>query len=363
MKKNIKKTQKKKKATNPKTNTAHVCELPELPERELGRDVGLERAALIRRHEKKWTNGTELHYYFFTSPTSWRGTSKEKTTVRKAFKAWKDAGIGLTFKEVSNVDEAEIRIGFQRGAGSWSYIGRDVLNIGTDQRTMNFGWNIANDIDTAIHEIGHTLGFPHEHQNPNAGIEWNEEAVYADLGGPPNNWDRAKTFHNIIRKIDSQEVDGSNWDKDSIMHYPFKAGLINKPAIYKNQPLSPAPGLSKQDIKTVQEFYPALKKKAYITLKPFRSHSGQLAPGQQLNFSIEPNATRTYTLSTFGTSDTVMVLFEKINGEWKYFDGDDDSGFDRNARLSARLYAGREYALRVRLYFQNRSGGFAVMMW
>jgi hypothetical protein len=48
-------------------------------------------------------------------------------------------------------------------------------------------------IDTAIHEIGHTLGLPQEHQNPNAGIVWDEPAVIADLGGSPNFWSEAKT--------------------------------------------------------------------------------------------------------------------------------------------------------------------------
>ena len=53
---------------------------------------------------------------------------------------------------------------------------------------MNFGWDLTQpgEIDTAIHEIGHTLGFPHEHQNPHAGIVWDEEAVYAALAQPPN---------------------------------------------------------------------------------------------------------------------------------------------------------------------------------
>ena len=44
---------------------------------------------------------------------------------------------------------------------------------------MNFGWDVSTPYgkDTALHEIGHALGFPHEHQNPNAGIVWDVDAV------------------------------------------------------------------------------------------------------------------------------------------------------------------------------------------
>ena len=74
-----------------------------------------------------------------------------------------------------------------------------------------------------------------------AGIVWNEEAVYADLAGPPNRWDRAQTYRNIIEKIEDL-VDGGAWDKDSIMHYPFKAGMILEPEQYQQQALEPSPG-------------------------------------------------------------------------------------------------------------------------
>jgi len=49
---------------------------------------------------------------------------------------------------------------------------------------MNLDKAYAFGLDTAVHEIGHSLGFPHEYQNPKAGIVWNEEAVYAALGQP-----------------------------------------------------------------------------------------------------------------------------------------------------------------------------------
>jgi hypothetical protein len=141
----------------------------------------------------------------------------------------------------------------------------DALNQPRDQPTMNFGWSLTEDpvegLDTALHEIGHALGFPHEHQNPIAGIEWNEEAVYRSLAAPPNRWSRATTFRNIIEKIAPDTVTGSSWDPNSVMHYPFEAGLILRPERYRRG-LTPRGGLSARDRKWVRHFYPPIEAKA-----------------------------------------------------------------------------------------------------
>jgi hypothetical protein len=340
------------------------CAIPPVVERSFDPDVTLERAQLIRRSAKKWANGTVLHYHFLQSPKAWRGDPGAEKTAREAFQIWKDVGIGLDFREVDSPDEAEVRIGFLRGDGAWSYVGRDVLERGASDRTMNFGWDITapGEIDTPIHEIGHTLGFPHEHQNPNAGIEWDEEAVYSYFAGFPNHWDRETTYYNVIRKISPDAVQGSKWDPDSIMHYAFEAGLIRKPVGYRDG-LDPAPGLSERDRKWVKEFYPSLATKDYQKLKAFESVKLRLDPGNQANFLIEPQATRKYQFATFGTSDAVLVLFEDVKGELRYVTGEDDSGEARNARLEAKLFAGRSYVLRMRLYYRDRDGDFGLMMW
>jgi Astacin (Peptidase family M12A) len=353
------------------------CSLPQVPPRELSPDVGGDRRELILVLDKKWVNGTVLHYYFFDKPAdgetvffndgtsefrTWTTNAAEKNAVRQAFDLWKGVGIGLEFREVPTRDEAEIRIGFMRGDGAWSYIGRDILNIGRNQRTMNFGWNVTNDVDTAVHEIGHTLGFPHEHQNPNAGIVWDDEAVYAALARPPNEWDRATTFHNILSKISPDTIQGSSWDPDSIMHYPFEAGLIREPPAFRNG-LNPAGGLSERDQTWVKTFYPPLTQNDYTEIKAFESVELDIAPREQRNFVFRPDSTRYYDLRTFGQSDTVMVLFEDDNGELRYLTGDDDSGYDYNASIRMKLFKGRKYVLRVRLYYSEGSGRTAVMVW
>jgi len=38
-----------------------------------------------------------------------------------------------------------------------------------------------------------------------------EQAVYDSLGGPPNSWSHATTFHNILEKLTPQQVQGSKW--------------------------------------------------------------------------------------------------------------------------------------------------------
>lgn len=360
-------------STAPRTRS--YCSLPQIPEREFGPDVGPDRAGLIRRSALKWVNGTVLHYYFFDRPTDgrtvdgewqpWTTSTEEKDVVRQAFDIWKDVGIGLEFEEVNSRVEAEIRIGFERDDGAWSVIGRDVFRVGTDERTMNFGWDLTrheSEVDTAVHEIGHTVGFPHEHQNPHAGIVWDEEAVYADLAGPPNFWGRDKTYYNIIRKINPDTVQGSSWDPDSIMHYSFDPGLIKEPEQYRTG-LEPAAGLSERDREWVKSFYPLLTDHDYTELEPYHSVQLAIAPGEQKNFIIEPHDTRYYEIRTFGVSDTVLVLFEDENGEPRYVTADDDSGENYNSYIRVKLFSGRTYILRIRLYYSDVSGEPTIMVW
>lgn len=337
------------------------------------------RASAINSLRDKWLNGTELTYYFFDQPgdgqtvtladgsqqfVSWVGPAAQRDALRQAFKVWADLGLGIRFREVTSREQATVRIGFMAGDGSWSYVGRAVLDIAANDRTMNIGWNVAQDLDTAIHEIGHTLGFQHEHQNPFSGIVWDEEKVYAALAAPPNRWPRQKTFFNILRKLDTSSVEGTTWDPDSVMHYPFEAGLILQPARYRTQPLRPAGGLSARDITQARQIYPPqppINQMAELRLAESRRLT--IAAGEQIDLLVKPGRSRTYQLGTFGEADTLIALFEDVDGELKYRGGDDDSGEDRNALLRMRLQRGRTYVLRVRMFYATFAGETAVMWW
>jgi hypothetical protein len=323
----------------------------------LSPELSAGRVQAIRLIRTKWVNGTVIHYYFLEGP------EPQRQAVRDAFREWKDVGLGLDFVEVADRSEAEVRVAFDQGDGSWSYVGRDVLGIANDRPTMNFGWDLTDEYghSTALHEIGHTLGLPHEHQNPFSGIVWDESKVYSYFGGPPNSWSRQQTFHNVLRKLEISDVEGSDWDPDSVMEYWFPGGLIREPAQYRDG-LRPPGGLSAVDKEWAKKWFPALQPEQR-RLEPFVSAPLSLAAGQQVDFSIEPDGSRRYHISTFGTADTVMVLFEEVAGEMRYVAGDDDSGTDRNAQLSAKLFQGRRYVLRLRLYWAGESGNTAVMLW
>lgn len=355
-------------ATTGATATPHYCTLVTPLPITFSPNVVEGRQRMIILMVKKWVNGTKLKYYFFNandgSPATWRGNAAQINVVKQAFTAWKSQGIGLEFEETNDRTDAEIRIGFLRGDGSWSYVGRDIIDAvpSFDERTMNFGWDITNEIDTAIHEIGHTLGAPHEHQNPFAGIVWDEEAVYNALAQPPNSWSRETTYHNIIRKIPANQVEGTVHDPNSVMHYPFGPGMILEPAAFRNG-IDPAGGLSAKDKEFIKKIYPPLTQTDYVQIKLSKSELMDIKPGEQKNFIFKPTMSRKYKIETFGTMDTLMVLFERINGQDVYMSGDDDSGTDFNSKIHLRLLKGREYVIRVRLYYSTQGGSGSVMVY
>jgi len=339
-----------------KNNPVHLCSMPVVVQRPIrpGHLPNVERMIILLA--KKWVNGTELTFFFMG------GSHEEKEAVRNGFNSWKEVGIGLTFDEKNNADDALIRIGFEAGDGSWSYVGRDLWEIPKNQRTMNFGWDIINDQDTILHEIGHALGFPHEHQNPNAGIIWDEQQVISDLSGPPNSWSISTIRHNVLDAKAVTEIEGSTIDQNSIMMYPMPGSWIQAPPELSSG-ISPQPGLSKRDKAWVKKFYPPLEDDNTQELHLYKTEMININPAEQVNYTFKAPWTGDFEFRTFGQMDTVMVLFEVDGSNELYLSGDDDSGTDFNSYIKIKLVKDRKYSVRLRLYTRSGTGNTSVMVY
>ncbi len=169
--------------------------------------------------QKFWDNGQVINVKFIG------GSEFLREKVRKYAQEWSQYAY-ITLRFVSDNSNAQIRITFEQGKGSWSYLGKDALSIASHLPTMNYGWFNENTTDrefsrTILHEFGHALGLIHEHAHPDSPIPWNKEKVYVYYA--QQGWDREKVDRNVFRRYNHQITQFSEYDRLSIMHYAVPA--------------------------------------------------------------------------------------------------------------------------------------------
>jgi hypothetical protein len=241
--------------------------------------VGVIRQPLAGETNKMWDPGATINVFLENTTSSF-----VQSRVRFYAAEW-EKHANIKFRFVNNRNDAQIKVGFDMNDGkSWSQIGKDVLFNPFNVNTMNFGWFSDNTEETefrrtVIHEFGHALGFIHEHQSPVAGIQWDKEKVYKLFAEAPNRWSRGEVDVNIFNKYSRTATNFSAYDRSSIMHYFFPAGLTTDGSIFTmNTDLS---AIDKQHVRNIYPFPPT----------PSNS-SGTLRTGDdcdEVAFSVEYN--------------------------------------------------------------------------
>lgn len=300
------------------------------------------RAIIVIR--KMWPNGSTLGVRFMG------GTQEQQTLAQEQAGWWSDHA-NLKF-EFNDAADAQIRISFDPSDGAWSYVGTDCLSIPKNQATMNLGFQ---DGGTSAHEFGHAIGLGHEHQNPQGGIEWNEDVVIRDLAGPPNFWTPEQTRHNVIRKYSTDQIRGTEFDPDSIMLYAFPGSWTKSgQGTHANEVVSQLDkAFIASELAYPRDDIPEPVDLPVIDTAGTPSSIGQ--PGEEDMFKFTATTADRYTVETSGQTDVVMKLFGP-GSTTDLIAEDDDGGAGWNSKIVADLSPG-DYFVQIRHYNTTNGTG------
>jgi|GEM_PF-6919632 len=180
-----------------------------------------------------------------------------------------DFGSAPGYRNCAGAAKADIRVSFNPADGHWSYVGTDSLSFKTT--TLNIGYSQVPDSDVhrarleevVLHEVGHAIGFEHEHQSPESKCEdefdWPKVYTYAKTrwGWVKNGEvDKEAVDFNMRVLTSTERLRMTPYDRLSIMHYYFE------PALFKRGRASPCfvghnRVLSETDKRMAREAYPA----------------------------------------------------------------------------------------------------------
>lgn len=335
----------------------HVC-IPRVlpreslrPQRIVGAGDGRMRALLEFR--KLWINGSTLRVQWLG------GSTNQRANARMQALRWTEyANLQFVFNAGP---EAEIRVAFDPNDGAWSYLGTDCRGIPAGHPTMNLGFE---DGGTATHEFGHAIGLGHEHQSPFGGLRWNEAAVIADLGGPPNFWSPEEVRAQVLEKYTVDQIRGTAFDPDSIMLYAFPASwTLDGVSTHENRVLSEqdrafiaSAAAYPKPATPVEPAPPEMRWVEVAIGAVVRARIG--TAGEEDLFSFNAGASGVYEIRTGGSQDLVMKLYGPTELT-RLIAEDDDSGYSYNALIRRSLRAGRYYA-QVRHYSARGLGDYTL---
>lgn len=157
--------------------------------------------------------------------------------------------VNLKLIFIKDFTKAHVRISFNPNKGCFSLVGTDCLyKQNPKEETMNFAWF---DVATVVHEFCHLLGMIHEHQNPRGNpIKWDVPKVLA-WAHSTQGMSKDVATRNIVKRYNTNQVNGSQFDPDSIMLYFYPPNLTTN-----NQGTSQNLTLSNKDVEWITKTYP-----------------------------------------------------------------------------------------------------------
>jgi serralysin len=170
-----------------------------------------------------------------------------------------ETGVSFDFLPPGSRRDADVRVTVNQPF-AWSYRGTDALAVPQSQPTLSLGplspTTPEEEVSqTVLHAFGHVLGLLDEHQNPNAQIPWNTEALYRTYSGPPNHWTRDQIVQFFLTAIVfTPPPPYRPFDPDSVMLFRFPKELTALDA-----DIGGATALSQSDREFVQRLYPEEK--------------------------------------------------------------------------------------------------------
>lgn len=165
--------------------------------------------------KKMWPRGKPIIVCFLD------GYPAQHSFVKKC---WAEYQVDLTFEYVGHEGRgnSDVRITFE-GEGFHSLTGN--TQVSKDQATMTLGakiWDGSRELRAfVLHEGLHMLGFGHEHASPKSPIKWNRDKAYKHYK-TMYGWDPEKTDVNVLTQHPADQVDASEYDPKSIMHYQIE---------------------------------------------------------------------------------------------------------------------------------------------